>query len=132
MEVSGDSKGRPGSWSASARSTSPSSGGAARPGWQFDEASARFLSGEGEEVFEPNGLPEGSQIVHMVPDLGTALRSQLSDAEAELARFLHILLPPGSQAAKIAPGVGKWPCLEEVRLPPEVSLPTEDPVSPGA
>ncbi len=99
-----------------------------RTGWRFDEASSRFFLGEGEDAFEPSRLPEGSKIVYMIPDLQGADRNQMSEDDAKLASYLHILLPPDSRAEKIAPRVVEWPCVVDVRLPPELSLPMSEPI----
>ena len=94
-----------------------------QPDWKYDEASSRFLLGEGADEFQPRDVPEGSRIVYMIPDLQGTDRELLTEDEAELAGYLHVLLPPGSDPAEILPRVADWPCVAEVRLPPEISLP---------
>jgi hypothetical protein len=92
-------------------------------GWRYDVADSRFIAAEGEKVFAPVDLPDGSRIVYMIPDLQHLDRESMAADELELARYLHILLPPETDSAQILSRVAEWPCVAEARRPPEISLP---------
>ncbi len=91
--------------------------------WRYDEGRNRFVRADAEEFDPYPGLPAGSRIVPMVPDLARADPRRLSADERNLARYLHLILPAGAAAGELLEAVGAWPSVEEARLPPEVSLP---------
>ena len=97
-----------------------------KPGWNFDAAQRAFVSDDGQ-VFAPRGeLPAHTRIVHKTPALVSTKRGrekQRSDAERELLRYVQIILPAESSAHEQIKTVRKWPCVAEVNLPPEPSLP---------
>ncbi|MEA3208181.1 MAG: hypothetical protein QOE70_1238 [Chthoniobacter sp.] len=98
-----------------------------KPGWRFDAARRVFISDEGER-FTPRGeLPKNTRIVHKTPGLVAAARAgkakKLSAAEANLLRYLQIILPADRSPAESLEAVRQWPCVEEAALPPEISLP---------
>jgi hypothetical protein len=61
--------------------------------------------------------------VPTVPALASADPKPLSAPERELARHAQLILPMGSDAAKLLPVVRRWAAVEDVQLPPRVSLP---------
>lgn len=93
-----------------------------REGWRYASSSGAFVSNEGSRWI-PDKLPQGAKIVYIVPDLGEAEISTLSEDERNLARYLHLILPTGEEPKKYLKAVGAWPSIETVELPPEISLP---------
>lgn len=94
-----------------------------RGGWRYDEAKRGFVSSEGGNVCPYEDLPRSSKFEYMVPDLANASPKSLSEDESNLARYMHVILPKGSAASDYLTIVQSWPCVEEVRLPPKISLP---------
>jgi hypothetical protein len=94
-----------------------------KPGWRFVSRSCTFESDTGE-TFSPRGdLPEGSRIVYKVPNLARADASKLNEHEKELRRYMQLILPQRTSAAKYQSTVRGWPCVEDSHAGPEVSLP---------
>jgi len=97
-----------------------------KPGWGFDPARRVFVSSAGE-IFTPgNDLPKKSKIVLKTPAIAEAARSQrtpLSEAEEDLLRYLQLILPAQKPPTDLLSTVRAWPPVEEVFLPPQVSLP---------
>ena len=91
--------------------------------WAFDTRRRTFESASGER-FTPRGLlPGGSKIAHKVPDLARADIASLSDAERELRRYMHVILPRGESPERYLTEVRRWPPVEEAHVAPAVSLP---------
>jgi len=105
--------------------------GAAKPhlvvklkaGYMLDLKGDRFVSGEGRSFSPGRALPKGSKIVAMIPALTRVAPGKLSENEANLARYVHIILPKSKDPAEYLAAVKKWECVEEARLPPQISLP---------
>ena len=57
------------------------------------------------------------------PHLADADPRALSVDERDLALYVHVLFPKGTDARKYVDVVSAWMCVEDVELPPEVSLP---------
>ena len=94
-----------------------------KPGWVYHARKKRFL-GEKDRVVAPgDDLPAGAKIVYKVPSLAKAKLESLSDDERDLARYVHVILPKGTDPEAYLAVVQDWICVEEVRLPPRVSLP---------
>lgn len=93
-----------------------------KPGWRYDEAERVFVSGRGAR-FAPPPLPKKSRIVYKVPTLAKAAKEGLSKAERDLQRYMQVILPVSQAPEDLAPAVQSWPCVEEARAAPEVSLP---------
>ena len=93
------------------------------PGWRYDFDGGQFVSDDGQEIRYDEDLPEGSEIVHMIPELQRAEAESLSEDEIELARYLHIILPSSADPSGLLPLVAAWRCVSDVRLPPDISLP---------
>lgn len=98
-----------------------------KPGWSWDAGRRRFVSPEGEEVAAGEGLPKGSRIVPVAPELAEAAPESLSPDEEELARHLQVILPAGTDPAGLLPLVRRWRCVEKAEPPPEISLPGGSP-----
>ena len=94
-----------------------------KPGWRYD-AGRRVFAGARGKVCKPRGLPKGSRILPKVPHLAHADAKTLSPSERDLQRRVQLVLPrQGSAAAGLAVA-REWPCVEEARLPPQISLPS--------
>lgn len=93
-----------------------------KTGWRYDEAAKEFV-GPAREKFVP-ALPKGARIVFKVPDLARSRRRNLSDGEKELQRYMQVILPAAVKAEKFAPKVAEWPCADDSRAAPNVSLPS--------
>ncbi len=91
--------------------------------WRYSESRRLFVSATGEEFSPAAALPKGTQIRYMVPHLATADRATLSADESNLARYLQVVFPKGAVVDSYLAVIGQWPCVEQVRRPPEVSLP---------
>lgn len=95
-----------------------------KPGWRYDSRRRRFVAEKGGEVVPGKDLPRGARVVYQVPELAKAAAAgTLSEDEERLARYLHLLLPTGADPSTFLAAVREWDCVEEVRLPPEISLP---------
>lgn len=91
-----------------------------RPGWEH--STGRFVSGEGKEIDPSELLPPGSRVEPMVPEV--VEEGPRSEAEADLARYIHLVLPPGTDPDAWLDDLRAAECFEEVRKPPEISLPS--------
>ena len=94
-----------------------------RPGWRCDARHQRTLSDTGETLTLPAALPRGSRVQYMVPELTEKPSEELTEDERTLARYVHVILPAGADPASHVAAVAAWPCIEDARLPPDVSLP---------
>ena len=94
-----------------------------KSGWSYDPKHRRFVEVRGKSLSPGKSLPDGARIVYMVPDLVTRSPESLTKDERDLARYLQILLPEGVDPSHYIDTVRQWECAEEVRLPPEISLP---------
>jgi hypothetical protein len=92
-------------------------------GYTLDRKGKRFVSSEGYRFSPGAALPKGSAVVPMAPALARVPPDKLSQDEANLARYVQIVLPKGQNPAKYVALVRGWQCVEEVSLPPQVSLP---------
>lgn len=93
-----------------------------RPGWRLD-APDSFADAAGARLDVAADLPPGAELVPTVPALASADPKRLSAPERELARHAQLILPMGSDAAKLLPVVRRWASVEDAQLPPRVSLP---------
>ena len=91
--------------------------------WLFDSERRIFLSDTGKKFSPKADLPGRSRIVYMSPELANQSRDKLSKEELNLARYLQIIFPKDTKPTKYLDVIGQWECVEEVRLPPEISLP---------
>jgi len=94
-----------------------------KPGWRWVESKKAFISSSGQEFRPARELPGARGIVAMVPDLATRKKAQLSEDERNLARYIHIVFRKQSKPEKHSREVRDWPCVEEVRRAPEITLP---------
>ena len=95
--------------------------GLLKPGWRYDPARGRFTSSRGKEL-PPEGLPRGTRVVAMLPALAGAPPDTFTADERRLARYIHVALPAGKDPAEFLSVVRNWPCVADVRQPPEVGL----------
>ncbi len=93
-----------------------------RPEWRL-AAPGEFADAAGERLSVAADLPAGAALVPKVPSLATADPKRLSAPERELARHVQLVLPAGSDAARLLPVVKRWASVEDAELPPRVSLP---------
>jgi hypothetical protein len=93
-----------------------------RPGWRL-AAAGEFADAGGARLYVAADLPPGAELAATVPALAAADPKRLSAPERELARHVLLVLPPGSDAAKLLPVVKRWASVEDARLPPQISLP---------
>jgi hypothetical protein len=94
-----------------------------RDGWRFDEKKSQFVSEQRQHVKAKADLPPGSRVEYHIPQLAKASRGSLSQNETDLLRYFNVILPSGSDPLDYQKIVKKWPCVEDVQLPPELSLP---------
>jgi len=93
-----------------------------RPGWRL-AAPGEFDDATGARLHVAADLPPGAELVPTVPALATADPKRLSAPERELARHVQLILPAGTDAAKLLKVVKRWASVEDVQVPPSVSLP---------
>ena len=98
-----------------------------RDGWRFDETTSQFVGGQELRVETKADLPPRSRVEYRVPKLAKANIRSLSKDELDLLRYFNVILPAGSDPSDYLKIVGKWSCVEDVQLPPEVSLPMINP-----
>ena len=94
-----------------------------KKGWHFDEETHRFVSDQGQYLETKADLPARTRLEYRVPQLVRTSTNLLSKDEADLLRYINIMLPPGSNPPEYTVIVKKWACVEDLQLPPEVSLP---------
>jgi len=92
-------------------------------GWRYDDTKRIFVSVKGKKLSPFKELPRGSLLVYTIPHLAHMKEASLSQDERELTRFMQVILPKRSDASKFLEILNDWPCFEEVKLPPEISLP---------
>jgi hypothetical protein len=93
------------------------------PEWRYSDTREIFASSGGEEFSPIPDMPKGTQIRYMAPHLAKADRATLSADERNLALYLQVVFPKGTEVDQYLAVIGKWPCVEQVQRPPEVSLP---------
>ncbi len=91
--------------------------------WRYSDAREIFVSSTGDEFSPATDLPKGTQIRYMVPHLAKADRATLSADEGNLAQYVQIVFPKATVVDPYLAVIGKWPCVEQIQRPPEVSLP---------
>lgn len=91
--------------------------------WHYAESERHFVSASGAR-FQPFAeLPKGTRIRYMAPHLAKADRAKLSADERRLAQYLQVVFPAGTAVEPYLSAIGKWPGVEQVQRPPEISLP---------
>jgi hypothetical protein len=93
--------------------------------WRFDPKTSRFLSEGKQSVETRSDLPPHSHVRYRMPQLAAVRKETLGKDEANLARYFNVILPSGSDPSEFVKVVTKWPCVEEVEIPPEVGLPNQ-------
>jgi hypothetical protein len=94
-----------------------------KPGWRYVASRRAFESSRGERFAPRSDLPKNSRIVYKVPKLAEADTRQLSRHERELSRYMQVILPAGEAPENYVKAIGAWPCVAEVQVGPDVSLP---------
>ena len=94
-----------------------------KTGWRYDASARAFTSARGGDVPVGAGLPRGWRVEYMIPHLADTEPGSLSVDERDLALYVHLLFHKGIDARKYVDVVNAWTCVQEVELPPEVSLP---------
>ena len=93
-------------------------------GWRYLPQKKLLEGPEPAHSFRPlELLPKGCRMEPMVPDLAEVDPGKLSSSERNLARYLHLFFPARRKPASYVEQVGEWLAVEEVRAPPEISLP---------
>ncbi len=96
-----------------------------KEGWRFDQKTNQFVSEEGQRLFVKTDLPSRSHVQYRIPQLAKASEDSLTKNEANLRRYFNVILPGSTDPSDYIEVVKNWPCVEDVQLPPEVSLPDE-------
>jgi hypothetical protein len=96
-----------------------------KEGWCFEEKTGCFVSEEEQHVETKADLPPRSHVEYRIPKPAKAALRSLSKEEADLLRYFNLILPSDSDPSDYIKVVKKWPCVEEVQLPPEVGLPDQ-------
>ncbi len=94
-----------------------------RNGWRFDEKKSQFVSKQEQRVETKADLPPRSCVEYRIPQLAKAARESLTKDETNLLRYFNVILPSGSDPLEYLKIIKEWPCIEDVQLPPEISLP---------
>jgi hypothetical protein len=91
--------------------------------WKLDTHRHIFI-GPKQAEFDPSAsLPTGSDVVPTVPALAAQSPAELSTAEKDLARYIQIILPSGTEPQSVIAQITQWPCLESATISPQVELP---------
>ncbi len=91
--------------------------------WRYADTREIFVSSSGEEFSPAADMPKGTRIRYMSPHLAKADRATLTADERNLAQYLQVIFPKGTSVDPYLAVIGKWPSVERVERPPEVSLP---------
>lgn len=91
--------------------------------WRYAEAKGVFRSASGTEFAPSSDLPKGTRVLYMAPALAKADPATLTADERNLARYVQLVFPKGTNLEPYLRIVRKWPCVETVQRPPAVSLP---------
>lgn len=91
--------------------------------WFYDLRRRMFVESSGKKFSPKEDLPKNTRIVYMTPDLAKKPMNSLLKDERDLVRYLQVILPKGINPTKYLPILKRWKCTEEVRFPPEISLP---------
>ncbi len=93
-----------------------------KPGWKYDGRKRQFGKEGGEPILLRQDLPDRTKVVYTAPDLARLAVSKLTPGERKLARYVNVILPPGSDADALLTRVKQWKCVEEAWVGPEVAL----------
>jgi hypothetical protein len=94
-----------------------------KPGWRWSGTGGECESSRGRRLALLSTLPPGVSIEAAVPALARTPITTLSREEQRLARYLHVIFPPGLQPAAYADSLRRHPCIEEVTLSTPATLP---------
>ncbi len=95
-----------------------------RAGWSYDAEAREFVGPKGVRV-AVEGLPKSSKVLFKVPSLHERPVAELSAPEKKLLRSMQAILPRGIEAKDYLEVVRAWAAVEDVSLPPEISLPSK-------
>lgn len=93
------------------------------PEWRYVASRKCFLSTGDEEWRPVQELPAGTRIEPMAPHLAESDPGQLTEDEKDLARYVQVIFPAGTDPGDYVTSIRDWPCAEKVRPPPDISLP---------
>jgi hypothetical protein len=105
------------------RGVSPHLDARLKPGWRFDRRRRSLVSEAGQAVSLRGLLPSGAKIVPMAPSLADSDPRSLSEDEQLLARYLQVVLPPGTDPADLVAALQNVDGVELVSIPPRIGLP---------
>jgi hypothetical protein len=94
-----------------------------KPGWRFDRRRRALVSEADQLVRLRSLLPTSTKITPMVPSLADADPASLSEDEQQLARYLQVVLPPGTDPTDLVATLRDLDGLESVSTPPRMGLP---------
>lgn len=95
-----------------------------KTGWRFEKSGGVFTHTQGGQAPIKADLPRTCRITHLVPDLAEADPRSLEPEECDLALFVKVDFPKGSDAARLKSVVRAWACVDFIEPPiGEVSAP---------
>src|SRR5262245_27163558 len=94
-----------------------------KPGWRALPEGGGCISARSRRLSLLEGLPQGVRIEAMIPALAKEATETLSRDERQLARYLHVVFPRAEDPAPFVDVIRRYPCVEEVSLPPHLELP---------
>jgi hypothetical protein len=94
-----------------------------KPGWHFSEDQNAFVSPDEQASFRLQELPSGARVVYVAPQLARGNPRNLSADERNLALYLQVIFEQEVDLEHYLDTIRKWPCIDQVRLPADVSLP---------
>ena len=90
-----------------------------RPGWRFDAGS--FVDDDGQRLDPTPWLIAGARIEPMYPEFQE--RAPVSEAERDLTRYFQVVFPAGTLVDDHLSALRELPFFDDVRKPPQISLP---------
>ncbi len=94
-----------------------------KPGWRFDRRRRALVSETGRSLSLRGRLSPGARVVPMAPTLADADPQSLSEDERLLARYLQVVLPPGTDPDDLTVNLRALEGVESVSAPPRIGLP---------
>jgi hypothetical protein len=94
-----------------------------KPDWKYDGRKRQFRKEGAEPVLLKQDLPARAKVAYTTPDLARLAVSELTPDERKLARYVNVVLPPGSDTDALLTSVRRWKCVEDAWVGPDVALP---------
>lgn len=91
--------------------------------WTYDLQRRMFVETSGKKFSPKEYLPKYTRIIYMAQDLAEKPMNSLLKEDRNLARYLQVILPKGTNPKKYLTILKRWDCAEDVKFPPEISLP---------